>query len=257
MSVNEKMTAIADAIRKNTGGTTPLTLDDMASGVNEVYEAGKKSEYDKFWDSCQDNGKRWNYEMAFAGQNWKPDNFKPKYPMKPRNALRMFYRSSYLTCDITEVADIDFSDAPSLEQTFQNFMGTRIGVLDIRKASSITNMVANCSNLVKIDKIIVDESLPSALSFASDSKLENVIIEGEIVKNVSAGACPLTVESLKSIITALKDNTGTAEEYQYTVTFKAYAFEILEAEGTTAEYNGSPCTWAELIDNKKWNLVKA
>ena len=44
MSVNQKMTAIADAIRDKTGGTSPLTLDDMAAAVPEVFEAGKSSE---------------------------------------------------------------------------------------------------------------------------------------------------------------------------------------------------------------------
>lgn len=42
-TVNEKMTAIADNIRDKTGGTDPLTLDDMASGINEVYETGALS----------------------------------------------------------------------------------------------------------------------------------------------------------------------------------------------------------------------
>ena len=32
MSVQEKMTAIADAIRSKTGNEEPLTLDDMAAG---------------------------------------------------------------------------------------------------------------------------------------------------------------------------------------------------------------------------------
>ena len=61
---------------------------------------------------------------------------------------------------------------------------------------------------------------------------------------------------MKNIITCLKDYTGSSE-YTYTVTFKTSAFNVLESEGATAEYNGIACTWAELIDNKKWNLVKA
>ena len=40
MGIDEKMTAIADAIRSKTGGEDALTLDDMASGINDVYEAG-------------------------------------------------------------------------------------------------------------------------------------------------------------------------------------------------------------------------
>ena len=249
-TVNEKMTAIADAIRYYVPITEKLTLDDMASNIKEVYQA--------LWDSFQDNGSRRNYEMAFAGISWKPDIFKPKHPMKPSNAVQMFYKATSLTCDIAEVADIDFSDAPSLLQTFQNFGGTRIGVLDIRKATNITNMIANCSNLVTIDKIIVGGNLPSTLGFSNCTKLKNVTTEGELVKSVNAGACPLTVISLKSIITALKDFTeDTTNRYKYTVTFLTSAFEELEAEGSTAEYNGVACTWAELVDNKKWNLVKA
>ena len=50
MSVNEKMAAIADAIRSKTGGTEPLGLDDMAASVGDVYEAGKQAEYDAFWE---------------------------------------------------------------------------------------------------------------------------------------------------------------------------------------------------------------
>ena len=41
MSVNEKMTAIADAIREKTGKAETLNLDEMAVGVGEVYEAGR------------------------------------------------------------------------------------------------------------------------------------------------------------------------------------------------------------------------
>ena len=62
---------------------------------------------------------------------------------------------------------------------------------------------------------------------------------------------------MKNIIEHLKDYNGTTNEYKYTVTFKTSAFNVLEAEGATAEYNGTACTWAELIDNLKWNLVKA
>ena len=41
MSVNEKMTAIADAIRMYTGKTEPLTLDAMEDGVHEGNQATK------------------------------------------------------------------------------------------------------------------------------------------------------------------------------------------------------------------------
>lgn len=40
MSVNEKMTAIANAIREKTGKTNALTLDDMAAAIPTIYSIG-------------------------------------------------------------------------------------------------------------------------------------------------------------------------------------------------------------------------
>lgn len=40
MSVNEKMTAIADAIRAKTGGTALLTLDGMARAIAGIRAEG-------------------------------------------------------------------------------------------------------------------------------------------------------------------------------------------------------------------------
>lgn len=40
MSVNEKMTAIADAIRAKTGGTDLLTLDGMAAAISAIQAGG-------------------------------------------------------------------------------------------------------------------------------------------------------------------------------------------------------------------------
>lgn len=40
MSVHEKMTAIANAIRRKTGGTEPLTLDQMATEIDGISAGG-------------------------------------------------------------------------------------------------------------------------------------------------------------------------------------------------------------------------
>ena len=44
MSVNSKMTAIADAIREKTGGTAPLTLDGMAAAIEGLSVSSAKLE---------------------------------------------------------------------------------------------------------------------------------------------------------------------------------------------------------------------
>ena len=95
-------------------------------------------------------------------------------------------------------------------------------------------------------------------TFNGCSVLEEIRFDGVIPNSIDFSPCPLSVASLKNIIEHLKDYAeNTANHYKYTVTFKTSAFDVLEAEGATAEYNGVACTWVELIDNKKWNLVKA
>ena len=48
MSVNEKMTAIADAIREKTGGTELLTLDDMATEIANISVSGTEDVFVSF-----------------------------------------------------------------------------------------------------------------------------------------------------------------------------------------------------------------
>ena len=54
-------------------------LQIIAENEQKVYEAGAKSEYDKFWDSFQINGTRRNYPWTFAGSGWADDTYNPKY----------------------------------------------------------------------------------------------------------------------------------------------------------------------------------
>ena len=81
---------IANKIREKTGGETTYKPSEMPSGLDEVYEAGKKAEHDVFWDVCQNYGNRTDYSNAFGGQGWRPDNFKPKYDIRPTNGYMMF-----------------------------------------------------------------------------------------------------------------------------------------------------------------------
>jgi hypothetical protein len=253
MSVNEKMKAIADAIRNVTGGTEPLTLDDMASGINDVYEAGKQSQHDEFWDSFQSNGTRTDYTRTFCSTTWNNTTFKPKHQIKPKIAQLMFYRNTALTGEIEAITNIDWSECTNFEQACQDLSKvTRLGVIDLRKATNLTNAFIYMTELTTIDKIIFGDSTPN-ITFAQDTSLENIKTEGVISNDIAFKNSPLSVESLKSIISCLKDYTGTTSEYTKKVTFLTSAFDVLESEGNTSP-NGN--SWAEYIDDLKWNLVK-
>lgn len=134
MSVAEKLTAIADAIRRYAREPLgKLTLDEMAENVEMVYsigvedgeplgfeegknegiEQGKKDAYDYFWDTFQQNGERVLYQNAFGCQ-WTVELFKPKYQMIPTSAFYMFYSnlSEYLVIEDF----VDFCDELAIEQ---------------------------------------------------------------------------------------------------------------------------------------------
>ena len=76
-TVFEKLTAIADAIRSRTGGDSALSLDDMASGIDEVYEAGE----DTIWDKVLNGGTRTNCEQTFS--RWNCEYIRPPFVWKP------------------------------------------------------------------------------------------------------------------------------------------------------------------------------
>lgn len=216
MSVNEKMTAIADAIREKTGGTDALTLDGMAAAVPEVYTAGKQSEYDAFWDNYQDSGARTAYVMGFAGRGWRDEIFAPKY-------------------DIIGTSDAVFMFAYSNLQDLTGCLEKQNVILDLSQCSGFTNLclssrikrfpkadLSNCGDnhygifsacysLHTIDEFIPNSEKDFVNTFYLDSALVNLTIGGTIG---GSGfdvhwSTKLTHESLMSIIEHLKDFTGT------------------------------------------------
>ena len=58
-------------------------LAKIAENEQAVFEAGVKSEYDRFWDVYQENGNMTYYAYAFAGVGWTQSVFKPKYNIEP------------------------------------------------------------------------------------------------------------------------------------------------------------------------------
>jgi hypothetical protein len=62
-------------------------LNTIAENEQLVYRAGQKSEYDKFWDTFQNNGNSQNYNYAFSQDRFTDENYNPKYPIKCSNGI--------------------------------------------------------------------------------------------------------------------------------------------------------------------------
>ena len=259
MSVNEKMTAIADNIREKTGGTDALTLEGIANGVNEVFDAGKQAEQRAFWEELTNNGAKGVYYYTFSENRWTRTNFKPTCNIVPTEADHTFYRHNYgnTAYDFAQQLEdngvvLDLSNCTSGNYTFDAARITRLPELNMAKGT-FTCFLRNNINLVTIEKLICSSegNQNFTQTFNNCSVLKNITFDGVIGRSISFPASPLSVASLKSIINCLKDYTGT-DEYTYTVTFKASAFTALEADSEKSP-NGN--TWAEYIDDLKWNLT--
>lgn len=231
----------------------------LKADFDEVYEAGKKAEHNEFWNSINTQG-----DFCFAGTAWNKNTFKPTKNFTVNKSCFYYHNwlgSAYnLAAHLEELGITITIGLTADQESFRYAWFTRIPELDFSGCSGTFDRVFyGDTPLVTIDKIILPQEgkvTSYNIPFQNCSKLKNVIFEGVFDKSISFSDSPLSVVSMKSIISCLKDFSGTDGEYSYTLTLKSSAFSALEAEGDTAEYNGEACTWAELIDNKKWNLVK-
>lgn len=156
-------------------------LATIAENEQRVYDAGKKSEYDAFWDNFQANGTRKYYGFAFA-YSWNDVNYKPKYPfIGIKTANNMFYNST-----ITDtLVDIDVSGIGASEMFGWN---SKIHTIRKLKISETTTGLKD--------------------TFIGCTTLANITIEGVIGTSINLQYSPLTKASIKSVINALSSTTS-------------------------------------------------
>lgn len=258
------LTTVADAIREKTGGTEPLSFPEgMAGEVDAVYEAGKKAEYDAFWDAYQNNGVALDYSRAFSSM-WTVDIFRPKYDIIATSA-HMIFRGNRMKIDLVKyLADLgvslDLSQAVNTQYMFQATAFTRIGVVDVRSSTNsrpLDTAFANSANLVSIDKIYLKTGTAGEFNntFAGCIALENVEFEGEIANDgLNMGwSQKLSKASILSILNALS-TTSTDKTVTFSLTAVNNAFETSEgsADGSTSE------EWTTIIATKpNWTIALA
>ena len=258
MSIDSKMTAIADAIRAHTGTAEPLTLDQMAEAIPMTYDAGKQAWEDAFWETYQQSGTRTNYASGFGGTGWTSDNFKPKYDIKPVNATYMF-RACGISGDLVELLDnlgvtLDFSECTAANELFSNTYNlTRVGVLDFSKISGAS--IGNCfawSGVKRIDQVIVTPDTRLDNFPGAAQKLESITFEGTIAQRGLdlSYSTKLNRESIESIINALSDDTsGLSITLSETAVNNAFWSEEMESLDVD---------WDVLINSKpNWTIVLA
>lgn len=166
----------------STGDTDAAYQQGFDDGKQQGIAEGQQSEYDRFWDVYQRNGKRLGQNYLFYAERWTDENYNPKYDILCSSALSLFYASKISD---TKVA-VDCTDIQA------------------------HTVFAYCGNLHTIRKFVVSEATTYERTFISCNALENLTIEGTIGQNgfnVSYSKL-LTHDSLMSIINALSTTSS-------------------------------------------------
>ena len=227
-----------------------LEDENQPDRYNEGYQDGKQAEYDAFWDAVQYDVGDYNY--LFAGRGWNDTTFKPKYNILTNETPnRMF-----VNCKISDLEGIlqkqgvtlDTSRATRFDEMFY-FCTTLTTVPEIKIGAScntFSQMFGSCRKLKTIRKLTFLGENPATSNtgnmFYNCTALENIEVSGTIaMKGLNFQWCPLTHNSLMSIITALKQlPTGTTG---YTITLGADNLDKLSYEEK------------EMINEKGWTYA--
>lgn len=204
----------------------------IASNVPRCYEAGRKSEYDKFWDALQAFGNRTEYRKTFIGKGWTQETFKPKYDIVPVENVYMMFQDCG-TIDLVKTAEecgitIDFSKTKDFLYLLYCSGITHIGEVNVSSASSIGSLFGFCIDIETIDKItgLTASHTTDGAVFTQCSNLTNVRFEGELGGDLRIQwSTKLTRESLLSLLQVLcdysEDTSGTAHTITLGETNKA------------------------------------
>ncbi len=209
------------------------------------YEAGQKSEYDRFWDSYQENGNRTNYQYAFSGAGWNNETFKPKYPIIAKgNCSYTFAYAVFTDFDFVENGVVlDVSKAANVTYMFQASRGIkRIGVLDFTGCTNINRPFYD-ARIETIDSLVLSENNTYSNIF-DYARITNLTIQGTIDKNGFniQWSTLLTHDSLMSIINALSTTTSGL-----TVTLSKTAVNNAFETSEGAEDGSTSQEWIDLI----------
>lgn len=218
-------------------------LQIVAENQQKVYEAGKKAEYDAFWDAIQNYGSRVYYQMGFA--YWNCEYIRPKYKAvaTDKSGLNQTFMYNNSLKKI-EAEYFDFSQKPiatshgySNYYTFLSCVALEeIEDIGIHETYSYYATFQNCKKLHTIAVLRVTENTLFNDAFLYCYNLVNLTIDGVIGQNYFnvKDSTKLSKASITSIINALSTTTSGL-----TVTLSQTA---VNAAFTTDEWNALVAT---------------
>lgn len=231
MSVAEKLTTIAENQQKvydagynkgkaEGGDTEAAYQEGLTAGIKQ----GKEAEWSAFWDAYQENGNRTNYGGAFTGSGWNSITFRPKYDIvlaatTSGSAFNNFGESTGV--DLVKILDeygveIDFSKVYAAASIFNGANVTTLPPIYAPKWINWNHAWYGCSLLKAIDYTSASTVVANITNaFTNCTSLTDVTFTDTIIAaNIDLHWSPLTMESLKSVMSALsKTITGLTASF--------------------------------------------
>ena len=209
---------------------------------DNVHEAGKKSEWDAFWEKFQKGGARTQYPNAFAYCAIDDDFFNPKYKIRPTDAYYMFFQTNGITDLKSKQNMLDFSQCEDLRFCFFGMGDTlqKVGVIDARAGTHDIYDLQGLFNwdmaLEEVEKIILknDGSQGFLDTFNYCTALREIRFEGVIGQDINLQHCPLSRESIENVMTALSTtSSGKALTLNADAVNNAFSSAEWDALGST------------------------
>jgi hypothetical protein len=239
-------------------------LTRIAENEQKVYEAGKKAEYNDFWDEFQQNGKRDVYYRGLNGQGWTYENLRPKYDIIPDRVgdnssagQAIFSNMSKFYGSLKDVFDgrgVKF-DTSYIREPNGMFDGasnvTEVPHIDLSSTRTNASSIFYGTSIKKITITLPDRDLNYNNCFRV-SKLEELEITGVLRgTNISFQWSPnLKHDGIVNIINALSTTTSGL-----TVTFSKAAVQKAFETSAGANDGNTSAEWLALANTKSnWTI---
>jgi len=254
MSVQqENFTAIANKIREKTGQIELIKPNEFVNKIDDVYSAGKKSEYDTFWDEYQNNGERTDYTQAFARDGWTDTTFNPKYKITPTILYYTFANSKIADAYDIFREKLDTSQCTDVRGAFRNAKFSTLPSLNFCNVNTeLRDVFYGNPDLYSIDEIkCPDLILSFTNAFVGCTKLKEIRFTGILGKTLDFRDCPLSVDSMKNIISHLLSYRMESDAFTQSLIFSSDCWALLNESDPIDGYE----SWQEYIHYAyAWNV---
>ena len=228
--------------------TTAERIIQGKNDLDEVKATGKDKALREKWNKHIDALNKSAFTYGFAGKGWNDETFTPFTDIimpSGRNAGNVFAYSG--VTDLKGILEsygtkLDCTNALNTSGFFQYSLVTRVPEIVLERATTISSMFGNATNLVSIDKLTFPENCTTTNAFQNCTSLTEIMLGGNISKNFDIHWSPLSQESVESIVSALSDSASGQ-----TVTFNNTQIEGI---------NGGSSWWVDLKASKpNWTFA--